>query len=250
MMPVELTFLGTGTSQGVPVISCPCPVCHSTDPHDNRLRSSVLIRSEHTSVVIDTGPDFRYQMLRENVKSLDAVLFTHEHKDHIAGLDDVRAFNYTQKRSMDVYAESRVQEAIKTQFLYAFDNKYPGVPRLNLHPIDEKDFQIGSLNIRPIRVMHYKLPILGFRIGELAYITDAKYISSESKEKLKGVQLLVVNALRKREHPTHFCLSEALELIGEIKPERAFLTHISHQWGKRKTYKKNCLEGYSWHGMA
>jgi len=237
-MPVELTFLGTGTSQGVPVISCPCAVCQSADPRDNRLRSSVLIRSEHISLVIDTGPDFRYQMLREKVKSLDAVLITHEHRDHIAGLDDVRAFNFVQQRPMDVYAEDRVREMIKTQFLYAFENNYPGVPRLNLHRIKEEDFKIGSLDIRPIRLMHYNLPILGFRIGDLAYLTDASYISSGEKEKLKGLRVLVVNALRKKKHPTHFCLDDALELISEIKPEKAFLTHISHQMGKAAEVQK------------
>jgi len=251
-MPVELTFLGTGTSQGVPVISCPCAVCKSTDPKDKRLRASVLIRSGITSVVIDTGPDFRYQMLRENVQHLDAVLFTHEHKDHIAGLDDVRAFNFTQNRPMDVFAEGRVQNAIKTQFLYAFDNTYPGVPRLELHLIDDKDFQIRSLHIVPIRVMHHKLPILGFRIGELAYITDANYVSPEEKRKLRGVNLLVVNALRKEPHPTHFCLKEALELIHEINPERAFLTHLSHQMGKAAEVARELPPGVhlAWDGLT
>lgn len=229
---LKLTFLGTGTSQGVPIIGCPCKVCSSGDPLDKRLRSSVLIRNETLTLVIDAGPDFRHQMLREKVSSLDAILLTHEHRDHIAGLDDVRAFNYIQKRAMDIYAEERVQEEIRKQFLYAFEHdKYPGVPNLNLHTIGEKKFTIQGMSIIPIRVMHYKLPILGFRIGDLTYITDASKITADEKKKFSDTKILIVNALRMEEHPTHFNLRRALELVEEISPEKAYITHISHQMG-------------------
>lgn len=229
---LKLTFLGTGTSQGVPIIGCPCRVCSSTNSYDKRLRSSVLIRNETLTIAIDAGPDFRHQMLREKVGALDAILLTHEHRDHIAGLDDVRAFNYIQKRAMDIYAEERVQEEIRKQFLYAFEHdKYPGVPNLNLHTIGEKKFTIQGMSIVPIRVMHYKLPILGFRIGDLTYITDASNITVDEKKKFSDTKILIINALRMEEHPTHFNLSKALELVKEISPEKAYLTHISHQMG-------------------
>ncbi|MEA1898903.1 MAG: MBL fold metallo-hydrolase [Bacteroidota bacterium] len=228
---MEITFLGTGTSQGMPVIGCSCDVCTSVDSRDKRLRTSLMVKTGDIRLVIDSGPDFRYQMLRENVKSLDALLFTHEHRDHIAGLDDVRAFNWIQKKAMDLYAESRVLKEIREKFLYAFDNSYPGVPRLNLHAIEEAKFDINGLSILPIRLMHYKLPILGFRFGDISYITDASYISDEERKKLIGSRYLIVNALRREKHPTHFNLQEALQLIEEIKPEKAYLTHISHQMG-------------------
>lgn len=228
---MEVTFLGTGTSQGMPVIGCSCDVCTSVDSRDKRLRTSLMVKTGDIRLVIDSGPDFRYQMLRENVKSLDALLFTHEHRDHIAGLDDVRAFNWIQKKAMDLYAESRVLKEIREKFLYAFDNSYPGVPRLNLHAIEEAKFDINGLSILPIRLMHYKLPILGFRFGDISYITDASYISDEERKKLIGSRYLIVNALRREKHPTHFNLQEALQLIEEIKPEKAYLTHISHQMG-------------------
>lgn len=229
---MKLTFLGTGTSQGVPIIGCPCRVCSSTNPFDKRLRSSVLIRNETLTIAIDAGPDFRHQMLREKVGALDAILLTHEHRDHIAGLDDVRAFNYIQKRAMDIYAEERVQEEIRKQFLYAFEHdKYPGVPNLNLHTIGEKKFTIQGMSIVPIRVMHYKLPILGFRIGDLTYITDASNITVDEKKKFSDTKILIINALRMEEHPTHFNLRRALQLIEEISPKKAYITHISHQMG-------------------
>jgi len=228
---VEVTFLGTGTSQGLPVIGCSCDVCSSVDSKDKRLRTSLMLKTGNTRLVIDSGPDFRYQMLRENVKSLDALIFTHEHRDHIAGLDDVRAFNWIQKKAMDLYAEPRVLEEIKNKFLYAFDNSYPGVPRLNLHAVEETKFKIDGLSVMPIRLMHYKLPILGFRFGDLSYITDASYISPEERMKLNGSRYLIVNALRKEKHPTHFNLREALQLIETVQPEKAFITHISHQMG-------------------
>jgi len=230
---LNLTFLGTGTSQGVPIIGCRCYVCMSEDQKDKRLRSSVLIRNENLSFVIDAGPDFRYQMLREKVDSLDAIVLTHEHRDHIAGLDDVRAFNYIQKRAMDVYGEKRVLEEVRIQFMYAFDDdKYPGVPSIILNAIDEREFEIQGLPIIPIRAMHYTLPILGFRIGDLTYITDASFISDSEKRKFSDTEILIINALRIEEHATHFNLAQALQLAKEISPKKTFLTHISHQMGK------------------
>ena len=229
---MKLTFLGTGTSQGVPLITCKCEVCKSTDSRDKRLRTSALIELDGVNIVIDSGPDFRQQMLRENVQKLDAILFTHEHKDHTAGLDDVRAFNYTQKKPMEVYCEQRVSNSLKQEFAYVFSEfKYPGLPKININIIDNTKFNIENLEIEPIRAKHLKLPVFGFKIGGLAYITDANYISEAEKTKIKGVDVLVVNALRREEHLSHFTLSQALELIAEVKPKRAYLTHLSHSMG-------------------
>jgi phosphoribosyl 1,2-cyclic phosphate phosphodiesterase len=229
---LKITFLGTGTSQGVPVIACKCLVCQSSDPRDKRLRSSILVSSGDTNVVIDTGPDFRQQMLRENIENLDAVVFTHEHKDHTAGLDDVRAYNFFSDQPMNVYATSRVQEALKKEFSYIFSNHdYPGIPKITMHTIDSKPFTVGDLDFMPVKVMHYKLPVLGFRIGDFTYITDANYISDEEKDKIKGSKVMVMNALRKEPHISHFTLDEAVSIIGELKPGKAYLTHISHQLG-------------------
>lgn len=236
---MKVTFLGTGTSQGVPVITCDCEVCNSTDWHDKRLRSSVLIETDNTIIVIDAGPDFRQQMLRENVKKLDAVLITHQHKDHIAGLDDVRAYNYTQKKFMDVYGDERVVKAIKQEFAYSFsENKYPGVPDINLILIKNQKIKVNDLEIVTIEVMHHKLPIFGFRIEDFTYITDANYITESEKSKIIGTKVLVLNALRIKKHISHFTLDEALELIVEIKPEKAYLTHISHYLGFYEVVKK------------
>jgi phosphoribosyl 1,2-cyclic phosphate phosphodiesterase len=229
---MKITFLGTGTSQGIPVIACPCEVCNSIDPRDKRLRCSVHIEWEDASIVIDTGPDFRQQMLRERIKRVDAVLYTHEHKDHLAGLDDVRAFNFLLGKHMDIYASSCVEEAIRREFAYIFaEDKYPGIPLLNMHRITKEPFQLLGKTIVPIEVSHYKLPVLGFRIGDFAYITDAKSINERETEKLKGVHTLVINALRRETHNSHFTLSEALEFIAWVKPKRAYLTHLSHQMG-------------------
>lgn len=229
---LKITFLGTGTSQGVPVIACNCEACLSEDPRDKRLRTSLLVEFEDLTFVIDTGPDFRQQMLNEKVKKLDAILFTHEHRDHIAGIDDIRAFNYLQKSPMDVYAEQRVARALSYEFPYIFaERKYPGVPEVKLHIIDNHEFFIGFHKIIPVRVMHYKLPVLGFRIDDFAYITDANFVPEDEKEKLIGVKYLVVNALRREKHISHFSLLEAMELINELSPRRAYITHISHQMG-------------------
>jgi len=230
---MEITILGSGTSQGVPVIACDCNVCLSTDQKDKRLRSSIMITINNLNYVIDAGPDFRQQMLTNQVKSLEAVLFTHEHKDHIAGLDDVRAFNYKQQKDFDVYCSKSVESALKREYHYAFsDDKYPGIPLLNLHLIENKPFQVGStLNVLPIEVMHYKMPVFGYRIEDFTYITDAKTISEEEIEKVKGTKVLIVNALHENEHISHFNLNEALAFIDKIKPEKAYLTHISHLFG-------------------
>jgi len=229
---VTITFLGTGTSQGVPVIACDCEVCTSTDPHDKRLRTSILIEGDDKTVVIDSGPDFRYQMLRAGVKHLDAIVFTHEHKDHVAGMDDIRAFNYRQNAPVDVYATTRVQEALKREFSYIFaEFKYPGIPQINLHTIGLDPFDIGSLHFIPVEVMHYKLPVLGFRIKDFTYITDAKTVSETEKQKIKGTKILVINALQTQSHISHFTLDEAILFAQEIGAEKTYFTHISHRLG-------------------
>lgn len=227
-----VTFLGTGTSQGIPVIACDCEVCQSMDYRDSRTRTSVHIELGDLSLIIDTGPDFRHQVLRERIKRLDAVIFTHEHKDHTAGLDDVRSFNFMQKMDMPIYGEKRVLKQLEQEFEYIFsENKYPGVPRVDSHEINTEPFSINGQDILPIRVLHYKLPVLGFRINGFTYITDANQISKEEKEKVIGSEVLVINALQKESHISHYNLEEALELITELKPKKAFLTHISHKLG-------------------
>ena len=230
---MKITFLGTGTSQGVPVIACDCETCRSEDPRDKRLRTSLLIENEETALVIDAGPDFRQQMLRANVGKLDSIILTHEHKDHIAGMDDVRAFNYRTRDAIDIYAEERVQKAVRREFSYVFaEHQYPGVPKMRLFDIPAYGFEVKSIKLIPIRVFHYRLPIYGFRTGNFAYITDANYIPEESKELLYGVKYLVINALRKEKHISHFSLREAMDLIREISPKKAFITHIGHQMGR------------------
>ena len=247
-MAVKLTFLGTGTSQGVPLIGCECKVCQSTDTKDKRLRTSVLIEHAHNTFVIDTGPDFRQQMLREKVKKLNAVIFTHEHKDHIAGLDDVRAFNFLQNKPMDVYATERVQNAIKKEFSYIFsDEKYPGIPKINLHTIAADNFAIDGTSFIPIEVMHHKMPVKGFRIGNITYITDANFISDAEKAKIKGSEIIIINALRKEEHISHYTFKQAIDLMFELEPKQAYFTHISHQLG---LHKEVMSELPDWIGLA
>ncbi len=241
---LKVTFLGTGTSQGVPLIACQCEVCSSNDPRDKRLRSSIMLEDEHTLIVIDSGPDFRQQLLREKVRKLDGLVFTHEHKDHIAGMDDIRAFNYILKKEVDIYATPEVQKAIEREFHYAFEEiKYPGIPRFNLHTIHNKSFKVGTITLQPILVKHYMLDVFGFRVGDFTYITDAKTISKEEIEKIKGTRILVLNALRREEHISHFTLNEALEMIDVIKPEKAYLTHISHQLGKHEIVNAELPDG-------
>lgn len=229
---MKITFLGTGTSQGVPVIACDCKTCRSEDERDKRLRTSLLLETDSASLLFDAGPDFRQQMLREHVSKLDAILLTHEHKDHVAGLDDVRAFNYKSQDAIDIYSEERVIKALKKEYSYVFSEfQYPGIPKMRLNRIDDEGFMIREINVMPIRVFHYRLPVYGFRIGNFAYITDANYIPEESKEKLYGVKYLVINALRKEQHISHFSLREAKDFIREVSPKKAYITHISHQMG-------------------
>ncbi|MBN4062437.1 MAG: hypothetical protein COA57_06640 [Flavobacteriales bacterium] len=229
---MKITFLGTGTSQGIPLIACQCAVCLSENPKDKRLRTSVMIETDGKVFVIDTGPDFRQQMLRENVQNLTAVIFTHEHKDHVAGMDDVRAFNFILRKEIDVYATEQVQQSLRQQFHYVFANsKYPGIPKIQLHTIDNNPFEIEDVQFIPIEVMHHQLPVLGYRIGDFTYITDANSISEVEKEKIKNSKILVLNALRKKEHISHFKLEEAVELMEELQPEKGYLVHLSHQMG-------------------
>lgn len=238
-----ITFLGTGTSQGVPVIACGCEVCTSTDTRDNRLRTSILIEAEDKTIVVDSGPDFRYQMLRAGVKHLDAIVFTHEHKDHIAGMDDIRAFNYKQNSPVDIYADLRVQKALIREFPYVFDGTgYPGIPQVVVHPIDLHPFSIGNNIFTPIEVLHYKLPILGFRVKDFTYITDAKTVPESEKEKIKGTKILVINALQKQSHISHFTLDEAINFANEMGAEKTYLTHISHRLGTHFDVSKELPE--------
>lgn len=240
---MKVTFLGTGTSQGVPVIACSCAVCASKDNVDKRLRSSVLVETAKNALVIDTGPDFRYQMLRENVQNVNAYLMTHEHKDHIAGLDDVRAFNFKHNRDAQVYATLQVQKAIKRDFHYAFsDDPYPGIPRINLNSIENKPFDVGGDMIVPILVWHHKMPVFGFRIQDFTYITDIKTIDESEKAKIKGSKVLVLSALRKGKHVSHLTLDEALALAMELEVPKTYLTHISHLMGKHEKVKQELPE--------
>lgn len=229
---MRITFLGTGTSQGVPVIGCKCEVCTSTDPRDQRLRSSVMVETGGFRLVIDAGPDFRMQMLRENINRIDALLITHGHKDHIGGLDDVRPFNYLMRKPVEVYAAARVHDDIRRDFFYAFEeDRYPGIPEFHLHTVHNIPFRIGPVEVIPVEVDHYQLKVLGFRMGDFAYITDASHIPASEMDKLRNLEVLVINALRMEPHISHFSLPEALEVISELRPRRAFLTHISHRLG-------------------
>lgn len=241
---MKITLLGTGTSLGVPIIGCDCNVCTSPDPRDNRLRSSALIEWEGRVFLIDAGPDFRQQMLRTSVRNIDAILLTHEHKDHVSGLDDIRALNFLHRKAIDIYAEKRVQEAIRKDFAYVFSViQYPGIPQMNLHPIEPGTIEINGLNITAIRAMHYKLPILGFRFGDFTYISDSNYIPAEEMEKIRGTRILVINALRWEAHLSHHSIPEVIQIIEEIKPEMAYLTHLSHQAGRYQDLMRELPEG-------
>jgi phosphoribosyl 1,2-cyclic phosphate phosphodiesterase len=230
---IKITFLGTGTSAGIPMVGCNCMVCTSTDNKDKRLRSSILVQSSTTSVVIDTTPDFRYQMLRANVQKLDAALFTHPHKDHIGGLDDIRAYNFTQKKVMPLYVNTLTKKGIMHDFHYAFSGEdYPGLPQLEFHNIDNEVFSIGDIVFTPIKVWHHKMPVLGFRIKDFVYITDANRIEPHELEKCMDASYFVINTLRREPHVSHFTLNEAVELAQYCRARKILGTHISHQLGK------------------
>ncbi|MDR2585803.1 MAG: MBL fold metallo-hydrolase [Prevotellaceae bacterium] len=245
MIP-KLIFLGTGTSQGVPVIGCHCNVCASSDTRDQRLRASVYLEYQGVRLLIDAGPDFRQQLLRAKISNIDAILLTHQHIDHIAGLDDIRAFNYINNRAMDIYAEERVHHAIKGMYPYAFkDDKYPGIPEFALHTIDQNPFTVRGVEIIPIRVWHAKLPILGFRIANLAYITDANYIDDSELTKLSDLSVLVINAVRQKPHISHFTLAQAIAIVQKVGAKEGFITHISHRMGLHKEVEKVLPKGVS-----
>ena len=240
---MKVTFLGTGTSQGVPVIACDCEVCTSLDFRDKRLRVSVHLEVEGKSFIIDSGPDFRQQVLRERINTLDALLFTHEHKDHTAGMDDLRSYNFKQNRDMPIYARHQVIEQLKREFAYVFsDEKYPGVPRVQINEIRNQPFYIDGVEVTPIEVFHYWLPVFGFRVGDFSYITDANFIEEAEMRKIEGSRVVVLNALQTEPHISHFTLSEALEILERLRPEKAYLTHISHKLGLHKEVEKKLPE--------
>jgi phosphoribosyl 1,2-cyclic phosphate phosphodiesterase len=243
----KLVFLGTGTSQGVPIIGCRCRVCSSADRRDQRLRTSVALEGEGALVVVDTGPDFRTQMLREGVTSLEGVVYTHEHKDHLAGMDDVRPFNYLQKRAMTLHASARVEEALRRDFHYAFDeNKHGGVPDVHIARVhDFERFELGGMDWEPLPIVHGSLDIHGYRVDDLAYITDANAIPEQTLERLQGLEVLVLNALRPEPHYSHFSLPEALEVAAALDAKHTYLTHMSHLMGRHEDVQKNLPEGVS-----
>lgn len=231
---MKLTFLGTGTSMGVPVVACTCAVCQSDDWHDKHLRTSALVETDAgENILIDIGPDFRCQMLREKVMHLDGILITHAHRDHVGGLDDIRSFNYVQGRKMDLFCNKEARIAIERDYHYIFDHhQYPGLPEAVIHQLSgDSPFMVGGTEVTPIKAMHKDLPVLGYRIGRLGYITDVNHIEPSELDKLSGVEVLVINALRKAKHFSHFCLPEALEVIEKVSPQEAYLTHVSHEMG-------------------
>lgn len=243
---MKVTVLGSGTSQGVPVIGCSCEVCQSLDYRDKRLRSSIHIEVDGISLVIDSGPDFRQQMLREKINRLDALIFTHEHKDHTAGMDDIRSFNFMQQKDMPVFGRPQVIEQLKQEFSYVFaESKYPGVPRVDVKYLKNETFEVENISILPIEVMHYKLPIYGFRIKDFTYITDMKTISDVEKKKLEGTKILILNALQKSSHISHLTLDEAVSFANDIGADRTYLTHLSHKMGKHKDIESLLPENIS-----
>ncbi len=244
---MQVTFLGTGTSQGVPLIGCNCKVCNSSNPKDNRLRSSILIQKNNTTIIIDTGPDFRQQMLRIKNTQMDAVVFTHGHKDHVAGLDDIRAYNYILNKKIDVFADELTTQTLKTEFSYIFrEDKYPGIPDIELHPIiNNKKIIIKDMVLEPIQVMHYKLPVFGFRVDNFVYITDANFIAPEELIKIMDAEVLVINALRNEKHISHFSLEEAIALAKSVNAKKTYCTHISHQLGMHQQVSEKLPAGIS-----
>ncbi len=235
------------------MIGCSCDVCSSPDKKDKRLRSSILVQSKTTTLVVDTTPDFRYQMLRAGVKHLDAVVFTHPHKDHIAGLDDIRAFNFFSGKPMEIFANSLTEEALRREFVYVFsENKYPGLPKIKMNTITTEPFIIGDIPIIPIVVYHLKMPVLGFRFGKFTYITDANRIDEIEKQKVIGSEIIVLNALRKDKHVSHFTLGEAINLAEELNISKAYFTHISHQLGRHADINNELPEGIelAWDGLT
>jgi phosphoribosyl 1,2-cyclic phosphate phosphodiesterase len=241
---VTLTFLGTGTSAGVPMVGCGCAVCTSDDPRDQRLRSSVLIEAAGGTVLIDAGPDLRQQLLRTGVKKLDAVVLTHAHIDHIAGIDELRAFNFFQKRAVPILGSEATLAAVQRMFAYAFEKeKYPGTPELELRPISDAPFTVAGIELVPVQVQHYRMPVNGYRAGRMAYITDAKSIDPGEREKLRGLDVLVLNALRKEPHISHLTFTEALALAAELRPRRTWFTHMSHQMGRHADVSRELPDG-------
>ena len=242
--PLTITFLGTGTSAGVPMVGCTCRVCSSEHPEDKRLRSSIMVQSATTTIIVDTTPDFRYQMLREKVMNIDAVLITHPHKDHLGGLDDTRPYQFIQEKPTEVYGNYLSVEGVKKEIPYAFaEIRYPGVPVVNLHEISMEPFVIGDIPIIPILVWHHKMPVYGYRFGNFTYITDANRIEDKEKEKIKGSEYVVLNALRKEKHISHFTLQEAIDIVQELQIPKAYFTHISHQLGLHKTISEGLPKG-------
>ena len=230
--------MGTGTSSGVPMLGCSCPVCRSADPRDKRLRASVYVEYEGLKLLVDAGPDFRSQMLRENISHIDAILLTHNHKDHTGGLDDVRSFNYFEKRAFPIYCEPYVQASLRQEYAYAFEeHPYPGAPQYDLHTIGEEPFKINGVEIIPVRALHYMLPVLGFRFGAFGYLTDASSISDEQIEKFRGVDIFVVNTIRYEKHISHFNVAEAMQVVEKVGARRSFFTHLSHQLPAHEAFK-------------
>lgn len=241
---MKITFLGTGTSQGVPVIGCKCRTCQSSDPKDKRLRSSVLIEMDGLKFTIDAGPDFRQQMLIHKIQQLDAILVTHGHKDHVGGLDDVRAYNFLSKSPMEVYAAKFAEPDLKREFHYAFEkNKYPGAPSININIVNNTAFELGDIKVVPIKALHFRSPVFGYRIGNFSYLTDVKTIRDEEKEKMRGSEIITISGLRKKEHISHFNLADAIELLQELKPAKGFITHISHLMGNYKEVETELPKG-------